>query len=204
MFEEKVTVLIVDDEQMICDVLYNDLSERGYECTSAQTGEDALTELRHKKYDVVLLDIRLPGISGLEILREIWLHHRGITTIMITGVTDIDTSVEAMKSGADDYIVKPFDLDRVDASIRKALVAKQSSVSQEQIAAIARGVETRIDPSSTIKSMITERTVNIARLIGIAEKDVQRWVASRERADFTKIEPPKRPEGSAPNSDTTR
>ncbi len=195
MIEEKVTVLVVDDEQMICDVLENDLSERGYECTSAQTGEDALTELRLKKYDAVLLDIRLPGVSGLEVLREIWLHHRGIATIIITGVDDVNTSVEAMKSGADDYIVKPFDLDSVDASIRKALVARQASVSQEQIAAIARGVETRLDPSATIKSMITERTVNIARLIGIAEKDVQRWVAPRERVDFTKIKLPKRPEG---------
>ena len=195
MVEEKVTVLIVDDEQMICDVLENDLSERGYECISAQTGEDALTELRLKKYDVVLLDIRLPGVSGLEVLREIWLRHRGIATIMITGVDNVDTSVEAMKSGADDYIVKPFDLDRVDASIRKALLAMQAFVSQEQSAAIARGVEQRFDPSSTLQSMITERTVNIARLIGIVEKDVQRWVASREGVDFTKIKPPKRPEG---------
>lgn len=195
MVEEKMAVLIVDDEQMICDVLENDLSERGYECTSAQTGEDALTELRLKKYDIVLLDIRLPGVSGLEVLREIWLHHRGIATIIITGVDDVDTSVEAMKSGADDYIVKPFDLDRVDTSIRKALVAKQASVSQEQIAAVARGVEKRLDPSSTLQSMITERTVNIARLIGIVEKDVQQWVASREGVDFTTIEPPKRPEG---------
>ena len=186
MDEEKVTVLIVDDEKMICDVLENDLSERGYECTSAQTGEDALTELRPNKYDVVLLDIRLPGISGLEVLMDIWLHHKGTATIMITGVNDVDTAVEAMKSGADDYVTKPFDLDRVDNSIRKALVAKQASVSQEQIAAIARGVEARMDPSSTIREMVTERTVYIAQLLGIAEEEIHRWAASNVEADAKK------------------
>ena len=186
MDEEKVTVLIVDDEKMICDVLENDLSERGYECTSAQTGEDALTELRLKKYDVVLLDIRLPGISGLEVLMDIWLHHKGTATIMITGVNDVDTAVAAMKSGADDYIAKPFDLDKVDTSIRKALVAKQASVSQEQIASIARGVEARMDPSSSVREMITERTVNIAQLLGISKEEINRWAASNVEADTKK------------------
>jgi DNA-binding NtrC family response regulator len=186
MDEEKVTVLIVDDEKMICDVLENDLSEQGYECNSAQTGEDALTELRLKKYDVVLLDIRLPGISGLEVLMDIWLHHKGTATIMITGVNDVDTAVAAMKSGADDYIAKPFDLDKVDTSIRKALVAKQASVSQEQIASIARGVEARMDPSSSVREMITERTVYIAQLLGIAEEEIHRWAASNVEADAKK------------------
>ena len=183
MDEEKVTVLIVDDEKMICDVLENDLSERGYECTSAQTGEDALTELRLKKFDVVLLDIRLPGISGLEVLMDIWLHHKGTATIMITGVNDVDTAVAAMKSGADDYITKPFDLDRVDTRIRKALLAKQASVSQEQIAAIARGMEARMDPSSSVREMITERTVYIAQLLGIPKEEINRWAASNIEAD---------------------
>ena len=186
MDEEKVTVLIVDDEKMICDVLENDLSERGYECTSAQTGEDALTELRLKKYDVVLLDIRLPGISGLEVLMDIWLHHKGTATIMITGVNDVDTAVAAMKSGADDYIAKPFDLDKVDTSIRKALVAKQASVSQEQIASIARGVEARMDPSSSVREMITKRTVYIAQLLGISKEEINRWAASNVEADTKK------------------
>ena len=186
MDEEKVTVLIVDDEKMICDVLENDLSERGYECTSAQTGEDALTELRLKKYDVVLLDIRLPGISGLEVLMDIWLHHKGTATIMITGVNDVDTAVAAMKSGADDYIAKPFDLNKVDTSIRKALVAKQASVSQEQIASIARGVEARMDPSSSVREMITKRTVYIAQLLGISKEEINRWAASNVEADAKK------------------
>ena len=125
---------------------------------------------------------------------DIWLHHKGTATIMITGVGDVDTAVAAMKSGADDYIVKPFDLDRVDASIRKALVAKQASVSQEQIDAIAQGVEARMDPSSTLRSMITERTVYIAQLLCIAEEEVQRWVASNVEADTKKSKLIEQPE----------
>jgi DNA-binding NtrC family response regulator len=73
----------------------------------------------------------------MEVLKEIWLNHRGTATIMITGVNDVDTAVEATQYGATDYIVKPFDLDRVDTSIRTALLAKQAAISQESIAAIA-------------------------------------------------------------------
>ena len=183
MIGEKVRVLIVDDEQMVCDVLLNDLGERGYLCADVLSGEEALDRLRTDKYDAVLLDIRLPGVSGIEVLREIWLHHRGTATIMITGVDEVDTAVEAMKYGATDYIVKPFDFDRVDTSIRAGLLARQASASQESIAAIARGVEARMDPYSSFSSMITEGTANIARYLGIAEEEVQRWVASRTKSD---------------------
>ena len=183
MVDEKVKVLVVDDDKIICDVLENALSERSYELTSVYSGSDALYELKNKAYDVVLLDIGLPGMSGLEVLTNIWLHHKGIATIMITGVDDTDTAVAAMKTGANDYIVKPFDLDRVDESIRKALLAKQAGVCKEQIDAIARGVEAQLDPSSTLREMITERTVNIAKLLGIAEEEIQRWAVSNVKSD---------------------
>jgi DNA-binding NtrC family response regulator len=122
-------VLIVDDEQMICDVLETDLSERGYLCTSVRSGEDALTELCKEKYHVVLLDIILPGEgkSGLEVLREIWLHHSNIAVIMMTGINSADVATATEGYGAFGYIVKPFDLNEIDASIRTALLAKFGS-----------------------------------------------------------------------------
>ena len=121
MGDKKARVLIVDDEQVVCDLLHDDLSDRGYLCATALNGDEALKNLAKQDFDVVLLDIRLPGMSGMEVLREIWLNHSKTATIMITAVNDVDTAVEAMKLGASDYIVKPFELDRVDASIRTTL-----------------------------------------------------------------------------------
>ena len=130
MDNKKTSVLIVDDEPMVCDLLREDLNERGYLCTTALSGNDALTSLAKQDFDVVLLDIRLPGMSGMEVLRRIrrtWFNHSDIATIMITAVNDINTAVDAMKLGASDYIVKPFELDEVDTSIRQAIEAKQAT-----------------------------------------------------------------------------
>ncbi|MFC1967619.1 response regulator [Chloroflexota bacterium] len=128
MVEKKVKVLIVDDEQMICDVLETDLSERGYLCTSVRNGKDALAKLCEEKYQVVLLDIVLPGgISGIETLVEILQHHGYVAVIMITGINSPDVAIATEGYGASGYIVKPFDLNEVDASIRKALLAKFGS-----------------------------------------------------------------------------
>ncbi len=179
----KASILVIDDEQVVCDLLQEELSERGYLCTTTLSGKDALAKLATENFDVVLLDIRLPGMSGMEVLREIWLDHGNTATIMITAVNDVATAVEAMKLGASDYIVKPFDLDRVVTSIRTALETKliASKVSKE-IDAIARGVEAKLDPFAAFSGVVTERTVKIARQLGLPKKEIQRWAA--EKAKF--------------------
>jgi len=182
MVAKKPGVLIVDDEQVICDLLGDELSERGYRCTTALNGDDALAELATQDFDVVLLDIRLPGMSGMEVLRDLWLHHGNVATIMITAVNDVATAVEAIKLGATDYIVKPFELDKVDTSIRAALLAKEAADTNKlsaEMDAIARGVEVKLDPFSAFSQVVTERTVKIARQLGIAEAEIKRWAAAK-------------------------
>ncbi len=132
MVSKKPSILIVDDEQVVCDVLYEELTERGYLCTAVLTGNDALAKLDTEDFDVVLLDIRLPGISGLEVLTKIRSNHRSTAAIMVTAVNDVGTAVVAMKLGALDYIVKPFDLDRVATGIRTALETKKSLIEYEE------------------------------------------------------------------------
>ncbi|MFC2072996.1 HD domain-containing phosphohydrolase [Chloroflexota bacterium] len=121
MVNKKPGVLIVDDEQVIRDVLYEELSERGYLCTTVPRGNDALAELEAQDFEVVLLDVRLPGISGLEMLPIIRSNHPNTAIIMISAVTDIDKAVAAMKQGAYDYITKPFNLDEIIISIGRAM-----------------------------------------------------------------------------------
>ncbi len=184
MTSKKPRVLIVDDEQVVCDLLHKELSERGYLCTTALEGNDALAKLAAQAFDAVLLDIRLPGMSGMEVLREIWLNYGNTATIMITAINDVETSVEAMRLGASDYIVKPFELDRVDASIRTALETKPATdKASSQIDAIARGVEAKFDPLSSYSKVVTKRTADIARQLGIVEAEIQRWQAAKERLD---------------------
>jgi len=178
--DKKTSVLIVDDEQVVCDLLYEELSDRGYQCAFVLTGDEALSKLAKQDFDVVLLDIRLPGMSGMEVLREIWLNHSDTATIMITGVNDVDTAVEAMKLGASDYIVKPFQLDRVDDSIRVALETKKSAEKPStEMDAIAHGVEVKLDPFSAYAKVITQRTAEIARQLDVDEEEIQRWTAAK-------------------------
>lgn len=184
MVDKKTSVLIIDDEQVVCDLLYDELNERGYLCTTALNGNDALANLATQDFDVALVDIRLPGMSGMEVLREIWLNHENTATIMITAVNDVDTAVKAMKLGASDYIVKPFNLDRVNASIRTALETKQATKKPPtEMDAIARGVEATLDLFSSYSKIVTQRTIDIARHLGIAEEKIQQWAAAKAKLD---------------------
>ncbi len=125
MHRKESSVLIVDDEPSVCDLLHSELVERGFFCATAFDGDNALAKLRKQHFDVMLLDIKLPGMSGITLLRKLEQVYRRPRIIMITAINDVDTAVETMKLGASDYIVKPFDLDRVEASIREAATAKR-------------------------------------------------------------------------------
>jgi len=187
MVTKRSSVLVVDDEPVVCDVLYDDLRERGYRCATALDGQGALAKLAVQDFDAVLLDIRLPGMSGMDVLREIWLNHDNMATIMVTAVDDVATAVEAMRLGASDYIVKPFDLDAVDVSIRTALEERQATCrTSSEMDAIAGGVEARIDPFFAYSKIVTERTAKIACRLGFSETEIQRWAASRTRFGLRK------------------
>ena len=187
MVDKKPSVLIVDDEQVVCDVLYDELSERSYQCTTVLNGSDALEKMAAQDFDLVLLDIRLPGMSGMEVLRELWLNYHNTAVIMITAVSDVDTAVEAMKLGASDYVVKPLDLDRLHTSVRIALGTKPATdKSSAEMDAIARGVEAKLDPLSSYSKTVTQRTIDIARHFDIPEEEIQKWAAAKARLDSEK------------------
>lgn len=199
-------ILVIDDEPSLCTLLIEELGDRGYLCTTAPDGNSAIAILAVQDFDVVLLDIRLPGISGIEILRRIQRDYPTIAVIMMTAVTDVNIAVSTMKSGASDYIVKPFDLDRVIDSIcsttenrkyvaeegglkaRILVEEKSKHVPQElsEINAIALGVEVRHDFLTGFSEAVTEETVTIARRLDIPEDIIQRWVSFRTVLDSTR------------------
>ena len=103
-------VLIVDDEPDYCDALRDLLRSRGFEVAIALSGEEALPAYMQEKPDVVLLDIQMPGMDGLETLQELKVLDQGANVIMVTAIEDDEIVMRAMAEGALDYIIKPVDL----------------------------------------------------------------------------------------------
>ena len=114
-------ILVVDDEHLIRWSLEQNLKKQGYEVVTAATGEDALKLLKDDVPDLMLLDIQLPGIDGLEVLERVKEMEEEIIVIMVTAMGVLETAVKAMRMGAYDYINKPFNLDELAIVIKKAL-----------------------------------------------------------------------------------
>ena len=117
----KIKILVVDDEHLIRWSLEQNLKKQGYDVLTAGSGEDALRLVREDPPDLVLLDIQLPGISGLEVLEKIKEIDEDIIVVMVTAHGGLETAVTAMRMGAYDYLNKPFNLDEMAIVIRKAL-----------------------------------------------------------------------------------
>jgi len=117
---EKAKVLIVDDEEHFCRSLLKILSTRGISASAVNRGEDALEEIVRNPYDVVLLDVKMPGISGIEVLKR--MKEQGIKAevIVLSGHASLDTAVEIVKYGAYDYLMKPCDTDELLVKISNA------------------------------------------------------------------------------------
>ena len=114
------TLLIVDDDKEIRDSLH-ELFEEEHRCHMAETAEQAMTWLETEEYDVVLTDISMPGLSGVELLATIRQKQAKTPVIIISGLSDQEHARGLIKMGAFDYLVKPFRLEVVEESVRRAL-----------------------------------------------------------------------------------
>ena len=116
-----IRVLIVDDEKPICDLIDLNLSSAGYHCTAVQDGLKAIDLIEKESFDLVLLDIMLPGADGYDVME--YIRPLGIPVIFITAKYEVKNRVKGLKLGADDYLVKPFDVvelvARVEAVLRR-------------------------------------------------------------------------------------
>lgn len=118
-------ILIVDDETIVRESLGSWFREEGYTVDVAGSAREALEKLGRAAWDIFLLDIRMPGMNGLELQRKIKEAHPDSTIIIMTAYASVETAVEAMKQGAYDYIVKPFDPDDLEHLVRNAIERKQ-------------------------------------------------------------------------------
>jgi DNA-binding response OmpR family regulator len=101
-------VLVVDDEPSVREMLSDFLEMNNFICMQADNGESAVDVTRREKFDLIIMDVRMPGVSGIEALREIKRDAPSQPVVMVTAVSEVETAVEAMRLGANDYVMKPF------------------------------------------------------------------------------------------------
>ncbi len=118
-------VLVVDDEKVIREILSEFLTMEGYVVRSVEDGEDALTELRLRPYDMVISDLKMPKVGGLQLLEKISEEKLNVLTVIMTGFGTVETAIEAMKKGAYDYILKPFKVEEVVHVVQRGLERQQ-------------------------------------------------------------------------------
>ena len=126
-------ILIVDDDELVCHSLRELLGMEGYDVDSTLDGIDALKKLNNTKYSLIISDIRMPSMDGIELLKEIRGKNLESLLIFITGHGHIDGAVEAIKMGAYDYVTKPIDDIRLKLTIKRALEQKQLLASYQSL-----------------------------------------------------------------------
>jgi len=133
MTEHISSILVVDDEEEIRKILSRILEEEGFKVVTAPGGQQAMQKICLDAPDAVLLDVRMPGLNGMEVLKKIKEIDDDLPVVLVTAYADIHQSVEAMKEGAYDYLAKPFDNDEVIWIVRRALAERQLKSSLKSI-----------------------------------------------------------------------
>ena len=134
----RARILAVDDQRYFRELIEGLLVEEGFEVQTAASGEEALHILEREDFDVVITDLVMPGIDGAELCRQVRQRLPAQDIVMVTGVVDVQTAVEAMKLGATDYILKPFDRDTIVGSLevileRRRLREEHSRLMEENL-----------------------------------------------------------------------
>ena len=197
MTEKRGSILIVDDEDAIRKLLHQKLSSDGYQCREAARAEQALDKLKDNVVDLVILDIKMPGKSGVELLPEIKASHPDTAVVMATATTDTDIAIHCMKQGAYDYITKPFNLDEVIISIGRALEKRRLELENKEyqqhledkveeqakkirasflsaITALAYALEAKDKYTSGHSQRVADISVAIAKEMGLPQESIKR------------------------------
>jgi putative nucleotidyltransferase with HDIG domain len=143
-------ILVVDDEETIRDLLVEGLGGDGYKCTACPNAKEALAAFQKGAFDLVLSDIDMPGISGVQLLQDLKRLNPDMDVIMVTGVVDTETALGAIRMGAADYVTKPFNLDEVILIVERTLEKR-------------RLLRENRDYQLNLESKVRERTVELQR-----------------------------------------
>lgn len=138
-------ILVVDDERNVRNLIRKILEENGYTVTTIATGEEALVELRRSKFDLLILDLKLPGMSGTELLRRMRQEGIELPALIVSAITTAGPVVEAMKQGASDYLSKPFSAQDLLKKVGELLNMEQLSFER-----LARLIEEKLEQGKLV------------------------------------------------------
>ncbi len=139
MDNSKIKILVVDDEEALCAGVQEGLRREGYLVDAANNATTALQLIKQSFYNLVISDVKMPGMGGLELLAQIREHSRDTLFILMTAFSTVENAVEAMRLGAYDYLPKPIDLKRLRLQVQKALEYQTVVVGKQRAAfAIAK------------------------------------------------------------------
>ena len=210
MTEKQESILIVDDEAPIGKLLHSKLSSESYQCQEASNAEQALDKLRNNAIGLVILDIRMPGKSGTELLSNIKVSFPNTAVVMATATADIHVAIKCMRQGAYDYITKPFNLDDVVLSVNRALEKRKLELQikeyqqrlEEKVAeqakkirasflsavtALAYALEAKDKYTSGHSLRVADISVAIAREMGLPQDNVEKIKLAALVHDIGKI-----------------
>jgi two-component system response regulator AtoC len=160
MVDKQKRILAVDDEPNMRRLLEISLRQAGYQALTASNGKEALETLKTEQVDLVVSDLHMPGMSGLELLKNIRSDNEAIPFIMVTAQGEISTAVEAMKLGAADYILRPFDLEVLEVAIAKAIDVQRLKIENTYLKSSTQpevqGLIGESAPMQALKKMIAQ------------------------------------------------
>ena len=165
--EQSLKVLIVDDDESLCDIVSIYLAEKGFDTFKAYTGDDGLRQFRSEPPDLVLLDIRMPGMSGADLLRLLIVESPQTPVIMVSATSDLADVVEVLRIGAWDYIVKPIGdmellLHAIDRSLDRAAIIRENKRYNEHL---EREVEQRTAELADANAALGRKNVALGELM---------------------------------------
>jgi response regulator RpfG family c-di-GMP phosphodiesterase len=160
-------ILVVDDDPLPLELISSHLESQEFQVTTAESGEDAVSQLKVNRVDLVLTDMSMPGMSGMDVLKWVRENQPRVPVILITGMCELKTAVESMQSGAFDYVTKPFQLETVLDRVQEALERRAQTLAQE-----AENLKLRASLSehtevlnSTLKDLAVEHDATVEALI---------------------------------------
>ncbi len=167
---ERAQILIIDDEEAIRDAMHQVLSREGYQIKEAREGKEGLELFQKETFHLVFLDLKLPGIKGMDILTQMKETSPETPVIIITGYSSIESAVEAMKKGAFDYMPKPFTPDELRVVTRKALESRRMLMENMYL---RQELESKIEFELVIgKSPAMQQILDIVRRVSPTESTV--------------------------------
>ena len=161
----KARILVVDDEDQVVQIFRDLLTQQGYEVVSSDNGDDAITKVTTGKFDLVLTDINLPGVDGLEVVRATKAADKDTVVILITGYASTTTAIDALRQGAYDYITKPFDLWETAKAIERGLESRKLIIENRSLIAQLENANAELQlHEESLRRKVERATHRLSRL----------------------------------------